>query len=147
MWSNLQYVPQHDSSLFKKMSAAWAVVSILSPFHRIFKSWEISKKMIGSLNLGPFSQHFIFFVTFKCDQSAGVLHNTGPERFARYKHSRLQVQFVSYEENGVLQMLTLNLNATGVNNSESQFWKFFHKCFSSSVLVKRSHNHNASFSS
>ncbi len=79
------------------------------------------QNMFGSLNLGPFSQHFIFFVTFKCDQLARVIHYTGPERFARYKHSSLQVQFVSYEENGVLRMLTLNLNATGVNNSESQF--------------------------
>jgi hypothetical protein len=52
--------------------------------------------------LGPYSQHYVVFVTYKLAQKARVLHNTRLKRLAGEKHSNLLVQFVSYEEYEVL---------------------------------------------
>ncbi len=49
--------------------------------------------------LGPYSQHFIFFPTFKWAQKARVLHNTKLQFLSRDKHSSLLGPFVSDEEN------------------------------------------------
>jgi hypothetical protein len=51
---------------------------------------------------GPYSENFIFFVTYDWAQQALVLHYTGLERLARDKHFKLLGPFVSYEENEVL---------------------------------------------
>ncbi len=57
---------------------------------------------INDRHLGPWSQHFIFFVTYKSAQLAIVLCNTSLERLASDKHSNLLVQCESYEEKEVL---------------------------------------------
>ncbi len=51
---------------------------------------------------GPYSQHFIFFVTYELAIITTVLHYTKLERLAMDKHSSLLGIFVSYEENEVL---------------------------------------------
>jgi hypothetical protein len=51
---------------------------------------------------GPYSQHFIFFLTFKCFQQARVLNYTWPEKHDSDKHSNLLDPFITYEENKVL---------------------------------------------
>jgi hypothetical protein len=51
---------------------------------------------------GPYSKHFISFVTYKWAQSARVLFNTKLERFDKDKYSSLGDPFISYEENEVL---------------------------------------------
>ncbi len=51
---------------------------------------------------GPYSQHFIFFLTDKWAYEARVLYYTMVEKLANDKHSSLLVQFVGYEENEVL---------------------------------------------
>ncbi len=52
--------------------------------------------------LVPYSQHFIFFVTYESDQSAKLFHSTKLERLTSAKHSNLLGQFLSYEEDEVL---------------------------------------------
>jgi hypothetical protein len=52
--------------------------------------------------LGPYSQHFIFIVTYEQTLKARVLYTTKLERLGGYKHSSLLDLFVSYEENEVL---------------------------------------------
>jgi len=42
-----------------------------------------------SASLAPYSQHFIFIVTYEWDQHVRVFHYTGLERLVREKHSRL----------------------------------------------------------
>ncbi len=51
---------------------------------------------------GPYSQHFVFFVTCKWTQQVRALQNTKPERLASYKHSSLMLEFLRYEEKEVL---------------------------------------------
>jgi hypothetical protein len=51
---------------------------------------------------GPYSQHFIFFVTYEFAQWAWVLHCTRLERLAMDKQSSLLVPLVSYKEYKVL---------------------------------------------
>ncbi len=46
---------------------------------------------------GPYSQLFIFFVTYERVQRAGVLLHTELERLAREKHSSLPSSFLSYK--------------------------------------------------
>jgi hypothetical protein len=55
----------------------------------------------------PCSQHSIFFVTYKSAQKAKLFHNTKLERLTIDKHSNLFGQFLSYEENEVLWIRTL----------------------------------------
>jgi hypothetical protein len=52
--------------------------------------------------MGPYSQHFILFVTYELAQKARVLHYNKLERLANDKHFFSKGPFVSYEENGVL---------------------------------------------
>jgi hypothetical protein len=57
----------------------------------------------------PYSQHFVFFVTYEWTWQARVLQKTTLERLAREKHSSLLEPFVSYEKkfvNTVLDVLT-----------------------------------------
>jgi hypothetical protein len=51
---------------------------------------------------GPYAQHSVFFVTYKCEQKASVLHYIRLESFSRNKYSSFLGLFVSYEENDVL---------------------------------------------
>jgi hypothetical protein len=51
---------------------------------------------------GPYSQHYIFFVTYESAQKAKRLLNIRLQRLSKVKHSKLLVQFVSYEEKEVL---------------------------------------------
>jgi hypothetical protein len=52
--------------------------------------------------LVPYSQHFIFFVTYEWAQQARVFHYIKLERLAKDEHSSLLCPFVSYKENKVL---------------------------------------------
>ncbi len=54
----------------------------------------------------PYSQHSIFFVTYESAQYARLLHNSRLKRLTSDKHSNLLGQFLSYEENVVLWILT-----------------------------------------
>ena len=56
-----------------------------------------------------YSQHSIFFVTYKSAQYARLFHNTKLEMLTSDKHSNLLGQFLSYEENEVLWIRTLGL--------------------------------------
>ncbi len=51
---------------------------------------------------GPYSQHSIFFVTYKWVQYAIVAHYISSERLALDKHSSLLGPSIRYEENEVL---------------------------------------------
>jgi hypothetical protein len=51
---------------------------------------------------GPYSQHSVFFVTYKWEQKASVLHYIRLERSSRNKYASLLGLFVSYQENEVL---------------------------------------------
>ncbi len=53
---------------------------------------------------GPYSQHFIFFATYKWAQKAWVLNNTRLEKLASNKHSSLLGQFLSFGENEALSI-------------------------------------------
>jgi hypothetical protein len=55
-----------------------------------------------SQDQGPYSQCFIFFVTYEWVQQPGVLHHTKLERLAMDKYSSLLNPFLSYEENEAL---------------------------------------------
>jgi hypothetical protein len=46
--------------------------------------------------LGPYSQHSIFFATYKWAQQARMLHQTRLESLASKKHSSLLCPFASY---------------------------------------------------
>jgi hypothetical protein len=59
--------------------------------------------------LGPYSQHFIFFVSFESAQQARLLYNINLERLASDKQSNLLGQSVSYKENEVLWIQPLGL--------------------------------------
>jgi hypothetical protein len=50
------------------------------------------------VNMEPYSQHFVFFVTYEWTWEARVLQNTTLERLAREKHSSLFRPFVIYEK-------------------------------------------------
>jgi hypothetical protein len=52
--------------------------------------------------LGPYSQHFIFFLTYKWAQYAKLLNYTRLDGLGGDKHSSLLDSFLSYEENQVL---------------------------------------------
>ncbi len=51
---------------------------------------------------GPFSQNYIFFVTYEFAKKAGVLHYMKAEMLVSEKHTSLLGPFISYEENEVL---------------------------------------------
>jgi len=59
-------------------------------------------KNFTSENQGRYSQHFIFFGTFKWAHSARALHYNRQEVLARDKHSSVLGPFKRYEENEVL---------------------------------------------
>ncbi len=62
-------------------------------------------------NQGPYSSHFIFYVTYKWAQKSRVSHYTKLERFAIDKYYCLLGPFVSYVENEVIWIwLTGNVN-------------------------------------
>ncbi len=65
--------------------------------------------------LGPYSQHFIFVVTYKWAKESKWLHNTGLERLASDKHSNLLGQFASHKEIEVLWLSPVG------NNPKSSF--------------------------
>ncbi len=48
---------------------------------------------------GPYSQNFIFFITYEWAQQARALDYTMPERLANDKHSSLFGTLESYKEN------------------------------------------------
>jgi len=50
----------------------------------------------------PYSQHIIFFMTYKWPKKALVLHYARLERYSIDKQSNLLGQFVGYEENELL---------------------------------------------
>ncbi len=56
----------------------------------------------ADMDQGPYSQHFIFFVTYESSQYVRVLHYITLERVASNKYSILLGQFVSHEGNKVL---------------------------------------------
>ncbi len=47
---------------------------------------------------GPYSQHFIFFVSYERGQLASVLHDTMLESLCRYKHFSLLGPLVTYKK-------------------------------------------------
>ncbi len=57
--------------------------------------------------LGTYSKHLIYFMIYKSDQKARVLHTFKLERLDHDKSSSLLGLFLSYEENEVLWILTL----------------------------------------
>ncbi len=59
-------------------------------------------------DLVPYSQHYIFFVTYKLAHKARLLHNTKLERLTSDKHSNLLCQFQSYKENEVLWIVHIH---------------------------------------
>jgi hypothetical protein len=63
---------------------------------------------------GPYSQHFIFLVTYEWAKQARVLHCSGLESLVRDKHSSLLDPFISYEENEVLCLLVYVFLVQGV---------------------------------
>ncbi len=52
-------------------------------------------------HLGPYSQHFIFFLTYEFFQQAIVLEYTRSEKLTSDKHSNLWNLFVTHEEDKV----------------------------------------------
>jgi hypothetical protein len=57
---------------------------------------------LKSKNQGPYSQHFIFFVTYEWAPKARLLHYTGVERLFRDKNHSLLSSFVSCKNKEVL---------------------------------------------
>jgi hypothetical protein len=53
-------------------------------------------------DLGPYSQHFIFFITYEWAQQARMLDYTWLEKLARDKHYSFLGLFISCNENGIL---------------------------------------------
>ncbi len=51
--------------------------------------------------LKPYSQHFIFFVTYECAKQAEVFFPGKPFKLSVMIHSSLVDPFVNYKENGV----------------------------------------------
>jgi hypothetical protein len=45
----------------------------------------------------PYSQHYIFFITYESDQKVRLFHNSKLEKLTTDKHSNLLGQFLSYE--------------------------------------------------
>ncbi len=95
---------KHFNGIFKNIKSknqnwisfqVWASVCTNEHFGRQTGELETSP-------LGPWLQHFIVFVSYKWAQSAGVLHYSGLDRLAKYKHSILLGPLESYKENKVL---------------------------------------------
>ncbi len=59
------------------------------------------KKQINEMALGPYSQHFMLFVTYEWAQKARELHYTRLEELAKVKHSSFMGPFLRNEENEV----------------------------------------------
>jgi hypothetical protein len=53
-------------------------------------------------NLGPYSQHFIFIVTYESAKQARVLHKTMLKNLAKSRNSKLLGFFISYDEDELL---------------------------------------------
>jgi len=53
---------------------------------------------------GPYSQHFIFSVTYESAQLVRVLHYTRLKRLSNDKHSSLLGTFINFEGNEVLRI-------------------------------------------
>jgi hypothetical protein len=60
----------------------------------IFRRNKFQKNNLEAI-LGPYSQHFISFLTCKSAQQTRALHNTRLERLANEKYSNLLVTFES----------------------------------------------------
>jgi hypothetical protein len=71
--------------------------SLLGPI----MSYE-ENELLRIRDLESYSQHFIFFITYKWAKKARVLHSVRLERITSDKRSSLLGPFVSYEENNVL---------------------------------------------
>ncbi len=76
--------------------------SLLDPFGSYAKN-EVSWNAL----LGPYSQHFILFVTYELAQQDRVLHYNRMEILGRDKYSSLLGPFTSYAKNEVLWIRTL----------------------------------------
>jgi hypothetical protein len=63
---------------------------------------QVMKKTVGcEYNpKGPYSQHFIFFITYEWAQKTRVLHYIRLYMLTRDKHTVLLGPITSYEENG-----------------------------------------------
>jgi hypothetical protein len=59
-------------------------------------------RSVSLAGMGPYSQHFIFFVTYELSQSARVFVTSKPFQPNVMEYSCLLGQLVSYEENKVL---------------------------------------------
>jgi hypothetical protein len=67
----------------------------------------VTYKVIKVLRIrpqSPYSQHFIFSISYKLAQLAIVLHYIRLEQLARDKHTGLLGPLVTYKENKVLQI-------------------------------------------
>jgi hypothetical protein len=62
-----------------------------------FLSYEENEGLLIQ-TLEPYSQHFIFFLTYEYFQQARVLDYTRPEKLTSDKHSNLLRPFVSNKE-------------------------------------------------
>ncbi len=85
----------HDIRL--EMFASYKHSSLLGPFLSYVEN-EVLWKWLPQ----PYSQNFIFFVSYKYFQKARVLDYTHPEKLASDKQSNILGPFASYEENEVL---------------------------------------------
>ncbi len=74
-----------------------STVDILINMSHFVKKYYQYKK-----NLGPYSQHFVFFVTYESAQYTTVFHKTRLLRLSSNKHTNLLGLFVSYDGNEVL---------------------------------------------
>ncbi len=75
------------------------------------KQWFYSQNFILTFIiklLGPYSQHFIFFVTYELAQLARVLSYSKLEMLVREEQSSLFDSFVSYVKNEVLWIRALS---------------------------------------
>jgi hypothetical protein len=67
----------------------------------LFISYE-GNEVLWIQPLGPYSQHYIFFITYESAHWPKLLDNIKLERLASDKHSNLLGLFISYKENEVL---------------------------------------------
>jgi hypothetical protein len=56
-------------------------------FAKMEKYCVDSIKLVPNKKLGPYSQHFIFFVTYKSAQYARMFHNIRLQSLSNVKHS------------------------------------------------------------
>jgi len=84
-------------------------------FCKIIHYYFIIKQPTLNQDQGPYSQHFIFFVTYESAQYARLQLNTRAERLVSDKNSNLLGLVLSYEENKVLWVRTLTQRSPAEN--------------------------------